>query len=51
VRAGKLKFVWMSQWPSAALELEKKRTQQLRELSEESITELLNLNSAVGNLK
>jgi hypothetical protein len=36
------KMRWMSQWQSAGLELEKVRTRELRELSEESSAELFN---------
>jgi hypothetical protein len=34
--------LWMSQWQSAAVELEKVRVRELRELSEESAAELFN---------
>jgi hypothetical protein len=34
--------VWMSQWRSAAIELEKVRSQELRELSEQGSADLFN---------
>ncbi len=34
--------VWMRQWRSAAIELEKVRSQELRELSEQGSADLLN---------
>jgi hypothetical protein len=36
------KMLWMRQWQSAAVELEKVRTRELREMSEESSAELFN---------
>ena len=34
--------IWMSQWRSAAIELEKVRAQELRELSEQGSADLFN---------
>jgi len=36
------KKIWMSQWRSAAVELEKMRTEELREMTEQSSADLFN---------